>query len=144
MHLAGGYRELERFAVGVRHHQDCAGARVLRDHGDDTVALLEVEHLPVEHDRFRNPVLDGRGLGHSRPSFGTYDPLTVPCTRICRTSSERHALVAIMSPPIAVSAPVQSVSTPPASSIIGSMGAASQAETTSSTMTSARPVATSI
>ena len=60
-----------------------------------------------------------------------------------RTSRARAPLVAMQLPPKEVCRPVQSVKTPPASSMMGCSAAASQADSTSSTMTSARPVATS-
>src|SRR5262249_13914984 len=59
-----------------------------------------------------------------------------------RTSAASAALLATVLPPNAVRRPLQSVNTPPASSMIGCSAAAPHGAIPASLITSARPVAT--
>src|SRR5689334_19779141 len=131
MHFAGLDGALESFPVRVRHHQHSATRGVLSDDYHRPSLLIEADGVEVEahvkcHAHETAPAVAVMPAG----------------MRISRTVVASFAFVAIASPPNAVGVPRQSVNTPPASSIIGISAAASQSDTTSSTMMSARPVAT--
>src|SRR6266550_5764407 len=120
MHFAGLDRSLDRFVICVCDHEHRTAHRILRHHSNETATLAEIERVDVERHV---------------PGF-----LSVFAPSICLTSRASAALVAIAFPPCAVRAPVQSVRTPPASSMIGRNAATSHSETTGSTITSALPV----
>src|SRR5258708_22228108 len=121
VHLAGLNRSLERLAIGVRDHEHVAGRAVLRDHGDEAGALLKIDRLEVER-RMRHD---------ASPAISV------------RASVASAALVATALPPNAVGTPSQLVNTPPASTMQHCRAAVSQCAAMASTITSARPVATS-
>src|SRR5258708_40342509 len=102
-------------------HQHVAGRAVLRDHGDEAASLLKIDGLEVE-----------RRQRHETP----------PAISV-RVSAASAALVATALPPKAVGAPSQLVKTPPASTTHRCTAAVSHCAAMASTITSARPVATS-
>src|SRR5690606_2596804 len=116
-----GQRPLERFAVRPREHQHFAGGRVLCDDGYEAIAFREVDSIQL-----RGPFDD-----HAPPR------------RISRTERASAAFVATPLFTRCPCAPLQSVNTPPASSMMGTSAAVSQSASTGSPLTSARPVATS-
>ena len=121
---------IERLDHAFARLTEQAGA-ILRHDGHEPTALREIELLDVEHK-------GTHGVTHTdTPAAGSRGS-----TRYSRTMSPSAALVAMTSPPNAVSRPRQSVKRPPASVISGYIAAASHGLTMSSIMASARPVAT--
>src|SRR5438093_10202579 len=51
MHLARRQRSLQRVAIRVRHHQHHARDGVLRDDGQESATLLEIESVQIERSR---------------------------------------------------------------------------------------------
>src|SRR5215831_7640270 len=114
---------------GVVHLARCLGpgdrlAIGLRDHQDGPRA-----RVPGDDDDATIPLLE------------VERHLLAPSAS--RTSAASAALLATAFPPKAVGRPLQSVNTPPASSMIGWNAAASQGAISASVIASARPVATS-
>src|SRR5258705_6309184 len=128
MHFACLDRARERFLVRVRNHQHLSAGGVLRDNHHCSRVFVEANIVQVDW-YVHESALPGS------PEVGV--------TRISRTAAANFAFVAIASPPNAVVRPFQSVNEPPASVMTGSSAAPSHTEITSSTITSARPVATS-
>src|SRR5690242_18951221 len=131
MHFAGLDGALESFPVRVRHHHDSATRGVPSDDDHRPSLLIEADGVEVE--------VQVKCHAHKTDPAVALMPAGM---RISRTVVASFAFVAIASPPTAVGLARQSVHTPPASSMIGLSAAASQSDTTSSTMMSARPVAT--
>src|SRR5438045_3779470 len=90
VHLAGLDRALERFIVGVRHHQHFARGRVLRHDDDSPLFLVEIHGGEIQ------------GRAHDAAPAAATAPAG---PRISRTIPARFAFVAIASPPKAVALP---------------------------------------
>jgi hypothetical protein len=49
VHLAGSERCIDGVTIGEGDHQYIAGIGILRDDGDQAIALAEVKHVGIKH-----------------------------------------------------------------------------------------------